>query len=178
MAGSGRMGAVDMNSSTGVAREWFAVTGSQDSRRSSVLRDDLSRYLRWPRVSVLELGPSPSAPAGARRHVTSVLAGWGMRRDLVSDAELIASELAANALRATLALDAPQPIGLRLLGNQQRLVIEMWDCGPGSPFRRTVVDDDAESGRGLQIVESLANRWGCRHASVHVKAVWAELLLQ
>ena len=128
-------------------------------------------------MSVLELGPSPSAPVVARRHVTAVLAGWRVNRDLVSDAELIASELTANALRATFALDVPQPIGVRLLGNWQRLVIEVWDCGPGSPVRRQPCDDDAEDGRGLQIVECLANRWGCRHASVHVKAVWAECAL-
>lgn len=165
-----------MSSSTGVAQEWFAVKGSQNSRRSSYLHGDQARFLRWPQVSTLELGPSPSAPAGARRHVTSVLAGWRMNRELVSDAELIASELTANALRATLALEVPQPIGVRLLGNRERLVIEVWDCGPGSPVRRPAADGDAEDGRGLQIVECLANRWGCRHASVHVKAVWAELL--
>lgn len=126
---------------------------------------------------MLELGPSASAPAGARQYVTSVLAGWGLGADLVDDSSLISSELTANALRATLTLETPEPIGLRLLGNEQRLVIEVWDCGPGVPVRRPVPDFDAESGRGLQIVEALANRWGCRRASAHVKSVWAELLL-
>lgn len=109
--------------------------------------------------------------------MTSVLPGWGLGAELVDDASLIGSELAANALQASLALEIPEPVGLRLLGNEQRVVIEVWDCGPGVPTRRAVPDFEAENGRGLQIVEALANRWGCRRASAHVKAVWAELLM-
>lgn len=126
--------------------------------------------------TVLELGASASAPARARRHVRSVLDGWELGPETVDDASLIASELTSNALRATLALEAPEPVVLRLLGNEQRVVIEAWDAGPGFPVRQAA-GFDAESGRGLQIVEALANRWGCRQVSANVKAVWAELLL-
>jgi len=87
----------------------------------------------------------------------------------------------ANAVQATLSLQPlpraePWPVGLRLLGRRQRIVLEVWDCHPGVPVRR-VAPDDAECGRGLAIVHELANRWGSRRLTAHVKAVWAELLL-
>jgi anti-sigma regulatory factor (Ser/Thr protein kinase) len=106
-----------------------------------------------------------------------VLAGWRVSRALSADAEMICSELMTNALRATLALSPPQPIGMRLLAvPRQRLVIEAWDCHPGRPVR-LVADDGAEDGRGLAIVGELSSRWGMRRLSEHIKTVWAELLL-
>jgi anti-sigma regulatory factor (Ser/Thr protein kinase) len=136
-----------------------------------------SDLVRWPLMSVLGLGASPSVPARSRRYTRYVLADWGLPRRLSADAETVASELVTNALRATLALDPPQPIGLRLLAvPRQRLVVEAWDAHPGRPERREV-PGEAEEGRGLMIVEHIASRWGTRRLSKHVKTVWAELLL-
>jgi hypothetical protein len=83
-------------------------------------------------------------------------------------------ELGASPGKA--ALDEPLSVGLRLLANWQRLVIEVWDCHPGEPVRR-VAADEQECGRGLAIVHELSSRWGSRRLSAHIKAVWAELLL-
>jgi anti-sigma regulatory factor (Ser/Thr protein kinase) len=152
---------------------WFAVLGRQADTLSTSSWD---AYLRWSRVSVLELGPVPAAPSRARLHVRTVLAEWGVPHFLVGDAEMLCAELTANALRASLALMPPQPIGLRLLANEQRLVIEVWDAHPDDPVRRDATAT-AESGRGLAIVEELSNRWGSRRLGEHVKTVWAELLL-
>lgn len=136
-----------------------------------------SDLVRWPLMSVLGLGASPSVPARSRRHTRDVLADWGVPRALSADAETVTCELVTNALRATLALDPPQPIGLRLLAvPRQRLVVEAWDTHPGQPERREVPGGAAE-GRGLMIVEHIASRWGTRRLSKHVKTVWAELLL-
>jgi hypothetical protein len=70
----------------------------------------------------------------------------------------------------------PPPIGMRLLGNAQRLVLEVWDCHPALPVRRDA-DTDATCGRGLTIVAALSNRWGTRRLSPRLKTVWAEFLL-
>jgi anti-sigma regulatory factor (Ser/Thr protein kinase) len=153
-----------------VMGEWFAVAGRQSLPLPGA---DL---VRWPLVSVLELGAFASAPACARLHAKTVLADWGLPRGVAADAEMICSELMTNALRATLALDPPQPIGLRLLSvPDRRLVIEAWDSHPGRPVRRSV-GEGAEDGRGLVIVEELSSRWGMR-LSAHVKTVWAEMPL-
>jgi anti-sigma regulatory factor (Ser/Thr protein kinase) len=132
--------------------------------------------MRWPRVSVLELGAYETAPSCARLHTRNVLAEWRIPRDLILDTEMICSELATNALRATWALPEHAPIALRLLANVERLVIEVRDSHPGQPVRQPPTDT-AASGRGLQIVHSLSNRWGSRRLSAHLKAVWAELLI-
>lgn len=58
----------------------------------------------WPLISVLDLEPVPTVAASAREHTRSVLAGWGLSRDMIGDAEMLASELTTNAFRATLAL--------------------------------------------------------------------------
>lgn len=150
--------------------------GEQLSGRERGSRDDGAHHLRWPHVSVLELGAHETAPSCARLHTRSVLAEWRIPRDLIPDAEIICAELATNALRATWALPEHPPIALRLLANVERLVIEVWDSHPGQPVRQPITDS-AESGRGLQIVHGLSNRWGSRRLSAHLKTVWAELLI-
>ncbi|MFD4857271.1 ATP-binding protein [Streptomyces atratus] len=46
---------------------------------------------------------------------------------------------------------------------------------PPGPGGTAVPDDDCESGRGLLIVEVLADRWGASPGPFPRKAVWAEL---
>jgi anti-sigma regulatory factor (Ser/Thr protein kinase) len=132
--------------------------------------------LLWPLASRLELGPYPTAPSCARLHTRNVLTEWNLDRGLVADAEICVSETITNALRATLTLPDPLPIGLRLLANAERLVTEAWDCHPGAPVSRPVTLDD-EGGRGLAVIDAYSNRWGVRRLSPHVKTVWCEFLL-
>jgi len=169
-----------MDGGTGTAQNWFAVAGLQASRP---VADRMAGafFLRWPLVSVLEIGASAQAVGIARQYVTASLGEWACPFGIREDMELICSELVSNAVQATLSLPAlrpaePWPLGLRLLGKRQRIVLEVWDCHPGVPVRQ-VAADDAECGRGLAIVHELANRWGSRRLTAHVKAVWAELLL-
>jgi len=169
-----------MSGGTGTAQSWFAVAGLQASRPVAD-RVASAFFLRWPLVSVLELGASLEAVGLARQYVTASLGEWACPFGVREDMELICSELVSNAVQATLSLEAlplaePWPVGLRLLGKRQRIVLEVWDCHPGVPVRR-VAPEDAERGRGLAIVHELANRWGARRLTAHVKAVWAELLL-
>jgi anti-sigma regulatory factor (Ser/Thr protein kinase) len=137
---------------------------------------DGSPYLQWPLVSVLELDATGEAPPRARRHLREVLAAWAVPGELAAEAEMICSELMTNALLATWKLAERRPVGLRLLANAERLVVEVWDCHPGIPVQRAAADE-AECGRGLAIVAELSNRWGLRRVNPRVKVVWAELLL-
>jgi anti-sigma regulatory factor (Ser/Thr protein kinase) len=98
----------------------------------------------------------------------------GVPRELAGEAEMICSELVTNAVQATWKLPEARSVGLRLLANAERVVVEVWDCHPGVPFQRVAVNE-AESGRGLAIVAELSDRWGLRRVSPHLKAVWAEL---
>lgn len=119
----------------------------------------------------------PAAVRDARRHAWQVLDGWGVPGELVADAQLLATELLANAVQATVSVDPAEPVALWLLANRRRLIIGVRDCHPDDPVPQKVPDDEAECGRGLVIVDELASRWGTRRLGAKAKTVWAELLL-
>ena len=131
--------------------------------------------VQFPLTSALEVWPLPTAVPCARGHTKLVLAEWGLSA-LADDAALIVSELMTNACQASQALEAPRPIILRLLANDQCLLIEVWDRSPGEPSA-TVKSDDTEHGRGLMVIAALANRWGTHRTGAYTKCVWAELLV-
>ncbi|MEU1934405.1 ATP-binding protein [Streptomyces coeruleorubidus] len=69
---------------------------------------------------------------------------------------------------------------LRLtLRPDRTLRIEVTDArGDRVPRVPAPVEQDAEGGRGLRIVEAYANRWGVVEGPAHGKTVWAELLMK
>jgi hypothetical protein len=67
------------------------------------------------------------------------------------------------------------PIDLRLRRTGSELIVEVQDRAAYRPRRRRAEDDD-ESGRGLQIVSVLADRWGSR-ATGRGKSVWFSVAL-
>ncbi len=118
--------------------------------------------------------------ATARRHTRTTLGAWGLPGDVVDSAELVVSELVTNAQRY-----APGPVALRLTlrrtGREGReLTVACRDTDPHPPpaTGADAVDGpscaQAESGRGLAIVEALCHHRGCAVARAH-KTVWAAL---
>ncbi|MFJ9446202.1 ATP-binding protein [Kitasatospora sp. NPDC101235] len=87
-------------------------------------------------------------------------------------AELLLGELFANAVQHS---DAPadQHIEVRFALTGSRLRLEVHDAGSGHPSVRTAAPDD-EHGRGLYLVNELAERWGCASRPCGVgKFAWA-----
>jgi len=118
------------------------------------------------RVAGWALEPGPQAPGQARLLVRRTLARWGLTGP-VETAELLASELVTNATRY-----ASRPIGLRLL-HTDTLTCECHDDNHNLPALST----DAglsDSGRGLVLVNALADRWGANRTDSG-KVVWFEL---
>jgi anti-sigma regulatory factor (Ser/Thr protein kinase) len=143
-------------------------------RRTIVPGISDSRFgLRWPLASCLELGPLPSAVPCARLYTKVILQEWDLA-SVTDEAELIVSELATNALQASLSLTETQPIVLHLLANDERLIIQVWDALPTSPAPWPHALD-AEAGRGLEIVSLLSDRWGFYRPRGGGKIVWAAL---
>lgn len=141
----------------------------------------------WPLTSDLgPLGALPTVPRLARGFVSVTLNGWGL--DALSDVtELIVSELSTNVVRATtdsdgqLKYDADGKLPLlwiRLLCDRVRLLVEVWDTLPaalGAPVARHP-NPAEESGRGLEIIETLAEDWGWETVPGWTgKKVWAVL---
>jgi anti-sigma regulatory factor (Ser/Thr protein kinase) len=134
---------------------------------------------RPPLTSHLQLGPLLSAASNARAHTRAVLAEWGLA-ELSETAELLVSEIATNALRASRALrqPLPSPVHLWLRAGRPGLVVTVWDADPQPPIRRQA-DPDAVSGRGLTIVQALSSRWGWyEHRDMGGKCVWCEIQTQ
>ncbi len=100
---------------------------------------------------------------------------------------MLVSELSTNAVRASTNTDGTTRydtegrlpvLWIRLLSDRSRLLIEVWDTLPatlGAPVSRHP-ELDEESGRGLEIIESLAEDWGWETVpGWSGKKVWAIL---
>jgi anti-sigma regulatory factor (Ser/Thr protein kinase) len=111
------------------------------------------------------LAPVPTSSYAARNFVTGLLRRW-RREDLAEVAVLLTSEVVTNAV-----LHARTDLVLTVRMDGSRLRVSVRDDEVSPPRPRT---PDAEGGRGLALVESLARSWG---TSPHGrgKAVWFEL---
>ncbi|MEU0689732.1 SpoIIE family protein phosphatase [Streptomyces uncialis] len=111
----------------------------------------------------------PRALRDARRMIRSAVAAWGAR-DRADDIELVADEMITNALVHT---DGPAVVTLRVLaGSQRRLRVDVEDPSSALPRRRDA-GDSGVSGRGLLLVDRLADMWGVE-ARGSGKCVWGE----
>jgi anti-sigma regulatory factor (Ser/Thr protein kinase) len=138
------------------------------------------RTAGWPLQSLLELGALPGAVPCARLHVRQVLWEWGIG-NVAEAAELVVSELVTNAVKASPPVpetDTGLHVSLQLEANVRgSLVVQVGD-GHSDPPVRGEVDEDAESGRGLLIVEALCDDWGWYwpDGGEHGKWVWAAMV--
>jgi anti-sigma regulatory factor (Ser/Thr protein kinase) len=87
------------------------------------------------------------------------------------DAALVVSEMVGNSIRAGYG----ESLLLRLSWTPRRLRIEVHDDAPGQP-RVVQAEPEAETGRGMWIVNQLAVRWGVIRKQPG-KVVWAEIAL-
>jgi anti-sigma regulatory factor (Ser/Thr protein kinase) len=125
-------------------------------------------------VNSLTLAATPTAVPLARALVRLSLNRWGFR-GLVDDAELVVSELTTNAVQASSTDLALIRVRIGLFAATTR--IEIWDRAEGKPQPRPM-DEAAEGGRGLLLVEALSNEWGWYAREGRFgKVVWAELML-
>jgi anti-sigma regulatory factor (Ser/Thr protein kinase) len=126
--------------------------------------------LAW-RHAAVDLDAAPRSVPAARRLVRLVVASWGLA-SLVETAELIASELATNAIAASAPAGHPV-IRLRITSRMHAVMVAVWDASDQRPERQRDGAADALGGRGLVLVEALADRWGTEPADEGGKSVFA-----
>lgn len=127
---------------------------------------------RWPVRTFLELGALPGAAPCARLHARQVLWEWDLTA-FTENTELLISELVTNAMRISLATAQDTPIRLWLVSDKAQVVIWVWDASPLPP-EHTDAGSDAESGRGLMLVQAISARWGWDFPQdIGGKVVWA-----
>jgi anti-sigma regulatory factor (Ser/Thr protein kinase) len=93
----------------------------------------------------------PASVTRARRFVVDALRGGPP--DVVDTAELLVSELATNALR-----HGGSGFAVTVSTTATQVLVEVTDNGPGLPRKRNPAPLES-SGRGLQIVEAIADEW-------------------
>jgi hypothetical protein len=87
----------------------------------------------------------------------------------------VANELVTNAVTASAGLPFAALVGLLIAADNNRLFVLVMDAS-AQPPRRQPRDDDALSGRGLQLVEAFSHRWGwCTAPGQAGKITWAIL---
>ncbi|WP_336113277.1 ATP-binding protein [Streptomyces sp. PTD9-10] len=121
------------------------------------------------------LSPTPRGARLARLLATEWLRTWDLPHCLTETAEHVVAELAANA--ATHGQLPGRSFHLALQATADVLRIEVTDTRGDDRPRRQLPTPDAETGRGLLLVEALADRWGVEPGPTPRKTVWAELHL-
>ncbi|MFF4752127.1 ATP-binding SpoIIE family protein phosphatase [Streptomyces sp. NPDC002514] len=111
--------------------------------------------------------------AHARRFLRGVLRTWDLLPAL-DDMEILVSEVVTNAL-----IHAHSEVDLRLRVYPDRIRVEVRDSDPYPPVPTMLLDEEArnveaESGRGLLIVEALSAAWGSSPAG-RGKTTWFEV---
>ncbi|MFP5334442.1 MAG: ATP-binding protein [Actinomycetes bacterium] len=117
---------------------------------------------------IAELGNGPREVGRARRVLARALRGWGIDGEDAEVAVLLTSELVTNAIR-----HGSAPVRLRAGVGHRGLRVEVDDESRGTVTPRHAAPTDVD-GRGLHLVESLSDRWGCRTGNGG-KRVWFEL---
>ncbi|WP_149829314.1 ATP-binding protein [Streptomyces tailanensis] len=113
-----------------------------------------------------------------RKLVRDVLAIWNLDH-LADSAALIVTELIANATRHTPCREIRLIVGRP---SATRVRVGVVDREPSRRPTLSQADDNDESGRGLLLIDAVADRWGYDlHGSGMrplAKEVWAELLIR
>ncbi|NGO12013.1 ATP-binding protein [Streptomyces sp. HC44] len=116
----------------------------------------------------------PRAVTISRRTLRLILTMHGLI-GLVDTAELLATELVANAVRHT-----KGPAALRVCWSAGVLRLGAWDADPEPPEPPRALDQltEQEEGRGLALVRACSDLWGWQPLSRfgnRGKYVWCEL---
>jgi anti-sigma regulatory factor (Ser/Thr protein kinase) len=118
------------------------------------------------------LSPTRRGARLARLLTTAQLGSWGLPSE--SAAQIVA-ELATNAAVHGRVPGRDFRLELAVEDGGKRLRIAVSDTRGDRLPRTSAHAADSESGRGLLIVEALADRWGVALGPVPRKTVWAEL---
>ncbi|MFD7094988.1 SpoIIE family protein phosphatase [Streptomyces xanthophaeus] len=163
-----RAGPVDVEELADVLCDLVGDSGGGDDMALLLLRRRGTPTARGGGPLHHRLDPGdPDAPAAARHLIRAAVAAWGAA-DRVDEIELAADELMTNALVHT---EGGGAVSLRLTA-EGRIRIEVEDSSSALPQRREA-GDWAVSGRGLLLVDQLADDWGVEPRGGG-KRVWCE----
>ncbi|MGW7362263.1 ATP-binding protein [Streptomyces sp. NPDC054841] len=125
----------------------------------------------------VQLSPTPRGARLARLLATERLHAWDLPYGVAETAAQLVAELAANAVTHARLPGRDFLLAVCTTDAERILRVEVTDTrGDRLPgLRPQPPSADSESGRGLLLVEVLADRWGVTSGPVPRKTVWAEL---
>jgi anti-sigma regulatory factor (Ser/Thr protein kinase)/anti-anti-sigma regulatory factor len=147
----------------GVDRRVLVVRSAGDVDAALTARPPAAR-------AVLRLPSTRSTPGRARSFLRTCLRAWHADDAAEVDLEgavLVLGELVTNAV---VHAGTPVEVLVSLRGSVLRVAVA--DQSPGEPRLRAAANDE-ENGRGLELVEALAWRWGVLPRGSGGKVVWA-----
>ena len=116
----------------------------------------------------IDLSPGPRAPSDARRATREALRRWELHA-LVDRVVLVVSELVTNSVRY-----GRPPLRLVLTRRSRVVRVDVHDAVAAEPdLRCSPASPDAESGRGLLIVTTVADEVGVEQVPGDGKHVYA-----
>ncbi|MFC8200625.1 ATP-binding protein [Streptomyces sp. NPDC057298] len=118
----------------------------------------------------LDFTAEPEAVAALRRIMRLHLDVWGLQ-EVTDDAQLCVTELVANVITH---VGHGTPTTLAVSMNGTYLRIEIHDPDTRALPTLFAAGDDTESGRGMALVNALADRWGVQLRADR-KVTWCEL---
>ncbi|WP_338495219.1 ATP-binding protein [Streptomyces sp. SJL17-4] len=139
-------------------------------------QQNTTQVLSLARHFTVLLSPTPRGARLARLLAVEWLRDQEVPYEATEAATHVVAELAANA--ATHGRVAGRSFRLALLGREGVLRIEVTDTRGERLPRAQPPRPEGDSGRGLILVEALADRWGVELGPVPRKTVWAELDLR
>ncbi|MBV9097834.1 MAG: PAS domain S-box protein [Frankiaceae bacterium] len=117
----------------------------------------------------MTLPPAPDSARQARRFVSDVLTTAGVDAERRDTAVLLTSELVTNGI-----VHALTDLQLTVEATETWVRVEVLDGNPNLPQRRDY-DDEAMTGRGLEMLELLADEVGMQPLADDGKRVWFRL---
>lgn len=110
-------------------------------------------HVQLPLSARLDLPAEPASVGQARRFVRRILADWGLE-ELVDTGQLLTSELATNAV-----LHARTAFAVVVSRTASAVRVDVLDGSVVQPRSRQP-SLTAATGRGVNMVEALAEQWG------------------
>jgi hypothetical protein len=133
------------------------------------------RWAGYPRVATRTPVAGAESVRVARNFTAATLQRWGIG-ERGDDVVVVVSELLTNALRYTMPCPGAAwprwPVRLGLLQPGPWVLCAISDPSAEVPAARDP-DCFSESGRGLHVVASLCDGWGCTPPGPRGKVVWA-----
>lgn len=128
----------------------------------------------WRLVSRVLVPCQVRSVKAARDHVARLVVAHALD-PLLADAEVVTSEIVANAI--VHGSSAGLAVLLEVAVAASAVRVAVLDYSDRVPVLRELPPDDAQSGRGLHLIDSLAKSWGYHscHPGGFTKVVWAEL---